>query len=487
MIFTELRFFYFLAIVLALYWMTPWWRMRKIFLLLASYVFYGVWDYRFLSLILISTVCDYLVGLGLDRDEGRGGSKGAGGASVARRRLLLLTSLVVNLGLLGFFKYFNFFVDSAADFLNLLGFEPHRPTLNVILPVGISFYTFQTLSYTIDIYRGDLRPTRDLPDFALFVAFFPQLVAGPIVRAAHFMPQLVEKKSAANINYQRWLTLFLIGFVKKACVADHVAPQVDAFFAKPDGYAGASAWIAVALYAVQIYCDFSGYSDMAIATAGMLGFRVPINFSHPYFAPNIADFWRRWHISLSSWLRDYLYIPLGGNRRGRRRTYINLMLTMVLGGLWHGAAWTFVIWGFLHGIGLAIHKAIFGDDRRDENLERSNGWARLPGTLANVVLTFAFVCLGWVFFRSASLAEALTVLGRMTFNGAPAGEHAIPNVYAIFFTVVVALHYLAYRIDPVEWGARLPAAVFAPAYGCAAALAIALMSVQYTPFIYFQF
>ncbi|HVS16485.1 MAG TPA: MBOAT family O-acyltransferase, partial [Thermoanaerobaculia bacterium] len=334
MIFTELRFLTFFVAVLAVYWALPANRPRKLWLLIMSFAFYAAWDWRFLSLIFFSISVDYLVGRGLGRTAREG-----------PRRALLLASLGANLGLLGFFKYFGFFVEQAIELGALLGLELHRPSLEIVLPVGISFYTFQTLSYSIDVYRRKIEPTRDLLDLALFVAFFPQLVAGPIVRARDFLPQLERARRWAEVRAAPHLTLFLLGFIKKACVSDNVAATVDAYFAAPQAYDAAGAWIAVLLYAIQIYCDFSGYSDMAIASAGLLGYDLGPNFQHPYVAASPREFWQRWHISLSTWLRDYLYVPLGGNRHGEPRTHRNLMLTMLLGGLWHGAAWSFVLWG----------------------------------------------------------------------------------------------------------------------------------------------
>ena len=473
MVFTELLFFYFLAGVLGVYWLLPSWRLRKLYLLLASYFFYGFWDYRFLSLILISTVLDYLIGLLLVHQK-----------SLVSRRSLLVASLTVNLGILGVFKYFNFFIDSAAQFITLIGFEANLPVLEVILPVGISFYTFQTLSYSIDIYRNKLEPTRDFMDFALFVAFFPQLVAGPIVRASDFIPQLRQPVKAADINFQRWATLFLIGFIKKACVADNVAPQVDLFFAAPQEFTRFAAMLATSLYAVQIYCDFSGYTDMAIATAGMLGFTLTKNFDHPYFARNITDFWRRWHISLSSWLRDYLYIPLGGNKKGPKRTYINLMLTMLLGGLWHGAAWTFIVWGFIHGVALALHKYISSlFPRTSEHEAPSDNWSKKA---IQVIGTLAVVFSAWIFFRSTTIHDSVQTLGMIT-GFKPMGDQTLPQVYAWFLILLVIAHYFFYKIDVVQLSTRINSIVYSILFGFFAAVAISLMSIQYTPFIYFQF
>ncbi|NNE08668.1 MAG: MBOAT family protein, partial [Gemmatimonadetes bacterium] len=386
MIFTELRFLVFFAIVLGVHWALPRNRPRKVWLLAASYVFYAAWDWRFLSLILGSTIVDYIVGIKLDGDR-----------APRVRRAWVSVSVIVNLSLLAVFKYFHFFADSAAALLQTLGLAIEPSSLRIILPVGISFYTFQTMSYSLDIYRGKLRATRDFLDLALFVGFFPQLVAGPIVRARDFLPQLTRRRAASDVAFRPLLLLFLSGFFKKACISDNISGVVDTYFTDPSAYDAMSAWIAVLLYAVQIYCDFSGYSDMAIATAGFLGYSLCENFAFPYFAGSIQDFWRRWHISLSSWLRDYLYILLGGGYGGRLFRYRNLMLTMLLGGLWHGAAWRFVIWGGLHGLALIVHRE-FHDRLRGRSF-------RVPAPVG-VLLTFWWVGLTWIFFRATDWQSA---------------------------------------------------------------------------------
>jgi len=411
-IFTEPRFLVFFAAVFAAYWSLDSRRAQKLLLLVASYVFYAAWDWRFLSLILVSTLIDYVAARRIDA------AGEPAGPARRRRRVWLLTSLTANLGLLGFFKYFGFFVDSAIELGAALGVELSRPALSIVLPVGISFYTFQTMSYTIDVYRGELAARRSLLDVALFVAFFPQLVAGPIVRARNFLPQLGERVPFASIAVRAHLLLFLAGFVKKACVSDSVSTVVDPFFADPVAFTAASAWLAVALYSVQIYCDFSGYSDMAIATAGLLGFDLGRNFEFPYLARNVREFWQRWHISLSTWLRDYLYIPLGGNRGSRLGTARNLLLTMTLGGLWHGAAWRFVLWGGLHGVALGSHREVA---RRAGAPPRP----RLP-LAAAVLLTFSWTSLLWIFFRATDLGSAFAILRSVLFFSSP-GTAARPR------------------------------------------------------------
>jgi len=464
MLFTELSFLPFLLAALVVHWALPTSRLRKGWLLVCSYVFYAAWDWRFLSLIWFSTLVDYGVGLGLGRVE-----------SPVRRKLLLAVSLSANLGLLGVFKYAGFFVDSAAHLAHAFGVELSTPTLLIVLPVGISFYTFQTLSYSIDIYRRQLEPTRDLLDLALFVGFFPQLVAGPIVRAQTFLPQLLTPRSRAHVRVREALTLFLIGYVQKAVVADGVAPIVDAYFAEPALYDGASAWLASALYGVQIYGDFCGYSNMAIATAGLFGYRLAVNFDFPYFAASVAEFWRRWHISLSTWFRDYLYIPLGGNRGGVLRASSTLMATMLVAGLWHGASWNFVVWGGLHGLALGAQRA----------------WTRLRGARGGlprplgIVLTSIWVVMAWTYFRAQGLADAWSVTRAQLFLGS--GERLLGDRLAWVLLGLWLVHWTSRReLVARSWG-RLPDGVFALVYGASWALALRFSQVQTTPFIYFQF
>ncbi len=362
-------------------------RARKLVLLAASYLFYAAWDPRFLLLLCGSTVLDFFVGRRL----------ATCGAPKTRRRLLWL-SLAGNLGVLALFKYYDFFVVSAGELLELIGRPVDPATLGLVLPVGISFYTFQTLSYTVDLYRDPTRPPcRSLLDFANYVAFFPQLVAGPIERARDLLPQLAALDSRRRADLSGWNRIAL-GCFKKVVIADNLAPLVEATYADPGSTYPLALWLGTYAFAVQIYCDFSGYSDIAIGLARLMGVRLRENFDAPYAATGPQEFWRRWHISLSTWLRDYLYIPLGGNRGTRVRTGGNLMATMLLGGLWHGAAWNFVLWGAFHGILLAIGRlravAVLAD--------------KLP-TLVQKVCFFHLVCLGWALFRAETLADCATI------------------------------------------------------------------------------
>lgn len=469
MIFTEFRFFLFFAIVFAVYWMLRSNGWRKAWILACSYAFYGAWDWRFLSIIIGSTLVDYVVGLNLVKCEGR--------PNVKRRWLML--SLGVNLGTLAFFKYANFFATSAIGFFSWMGLPVNSVTLGIVLPVGISFYTFQTLSYSLDIYAGRLQPKKNLLDLATFVAFFPQLVAGPIVRAADFLPQLDFARSFNQINLRACLTLFMVGFFKKACVSDNLAPIVDRYFAAPETFDAVSSWIGVLSYTVQIYCDFSGYSDMAIACAGLLGYELCVNFDFPYFASSITDFWRRWHISLSTWLKDYLYIPLGGNRGGQWFTYRNLMLTMVLGGLWHGAAWTFVVWGALHGAALIAHREWSKLGKQVPILVKTSA-------LWGIFATFYWVCITWVFFRADSFGSAMTVLKSFVLLRSPGTQQLSIGLLG-FLAALALMHWLTARQIWTQAVAQLPAQLFAVGYGFAAAIILTLVPVGYTAFIYFQF
>jgi len=470
MLFTEPRFFIFFAVIAIIYWSIKSNLYRKLVLLVASYAFYAAWDYRFLSLILLSTIVDYTAAIRIEK-----------AASQKHRTRWLILSLVVNLGVLFAFKYFNFFSQSLSELMNFLGIEVSYNTLNIILPVGISFYTFQTLSYTIDVYRKHIEARSSLLDISVFVAFFPQLVAGPIVRAVEFLPQLDTVRHFSKVPVKACMTLFLIGYIKKAGISDNIAPYVDMVFGNPQLYGTAAIYSAVLLYAAQIYCDFSGYSDMAIAIAGLLGYRLPLNFAAPYFSRNLSEFWRRWHITLSSWLRDYLYISLGGNRLGERKTYRNLMLTMLLGGLWHGASWNFVTWGALHGSGLSVH-------RFSQRIHATGRSMKFYSGVISVAVTFYFVCLAWIFFRAQDMKDSLLIAKVWLFGGAT-GSGTIPYGDWVYLApIIILLHWLFYKIDILSWiEEHVSWPGFSIAYGILIAISIALTPVGYRPFIYFQF
>jgi alginate O-acetyltransferase complex protein AlgI len=391
---------------------------------------------------------------------------------------LLTLSVLVNLGILAYFKYSVFALNSTHTVLNWFGVPFDPPLLKIILPLGISFYTFEAISYVIDVYRGKIQAIRHPLDYSLYILFFPHLVAGPIVRSGDFLPQLHRNKRFSWPRLQVGVQLILLGLLKKAVIADHLAIVIDPVFKHPADFASQALWLATLGYAVQIYCDFSGYSDMAIGLAHTLGFKLPMNFNLPYFAANIADFWRRWHISLSSWLRDYLYVPLGGNRHGSWATYRNLMLTMTLGGFWHGASWTFVFWGFFHGLLLALHRS-WTPPRW-----YSGVWTR-P---LNMAATFLAVCVGWVFFRAQSFTDAGTILQGLV-RSTP-GAWLMPFEAALVCAGLL-LTFLGHLLGNGLDVRRLQQGLPAPVTGAVLALALVLFFFLLPPtgqgFIYFQF
>jgi alginate O-acetyltransferase complex protein AlgI len=380
--------------------------------------------------------------------------------------------------LLAIFKYADFFLDNTWSVLNLCGWEMSRRTLDIILPLGISFYTFETISYMVDVYKGRAKPVRNYMDYALYIMFFPHLIAGPIVRPRDFLPQLGQRKRFNWDRAQYGIQLFLIGLFKKAVIADRLGNVVDAVFHAPANYSTGMVWLAVLSYAVQIYCDFSGYSDMALGTAHLLGFKLPRNFNMPYFATDISDFWKRWHISLSSWLRDYVYIPLGGNRGGTWFTYRNLLLTMLIGGLWHGANWTFVVWGLFHGLLLAVHRAV-----------------RWPAWMGQAVFrpfavatTFFCVSIGWVFFRAQTFADAATVLERM-FRPV-AGTLLDPTLAGVaiaLLLLVLLCHLLASCVNLKQLERQMPASAMGTVLAVLLMAAMLFLPETGQGFIYFQF
>ena len=394
MLFNSFAFVNFLAIVLALHHVLSH-RNQNRMLLVASYVFYGWWDYRFLSLIAISTLVDFFCAGAIGKSQ-----------DPVRRRRLLLVSLCSNLGILGFFKYFDFFVVSAASLLDSVGLNVSLPLLEVVLPVGISFYTFQTLGYTIDVYRGQ-EPVSRLDSFALYVAYFPQLVAGPIERSRSLLPQIEHPRRVVLTDWVVGTQLIVLGFFKKLVIADGVAPYVDQAFSSPGQLSGPEALLTMYLFALQIYGDFSGYTDIARGVSRLFGIRLSVNFRQPYLSSSISEFWRRWHISLSSWLRDYLYIPLGGNRAGSLSTVRNLMITMLLGGLWHGASWNFIIWGALHGAALVVHRH-WDSERKGSSGRQPHAAGRTR--IVRVFFTFHLVCFLWVFFRAGDLETSWAMI-----------------------------------------------------------------------------
>jgi D-alanyl-lipoteichoic acid acyltransferase DltB (MBOAT superfamily) len=399
MIFNSTIFLVFFAVAFAVYAFLPH-RAQNWWLLATSYFFYSSWDWRFLSLLLLSTGVDYVLAKAIEDST-----------SPRRRRSFLVFSMCVSLGVLGFFKYFNFFTDNLIALLTSMGFESHRWHLNIILPWGISFYTFQTMNYTIDVYRGHMKASRNFLDFAVFVSFWPHLVAGPIMRASVLLPQVQNPRTLSWERARDASWLILWGLFKKVVIADNLATIVDAVFGGRTPMTAPYVLVGVYAFAFQIYGDFSGYSDMARGFARLMGFDLMINFNSPYFSRNPAEFWRRWHISLSTWLRDYLYIPLGGNRHGVGRTYINLALTMLLGGLWHGAAWTFVAWGAYQGLLLCVHRALAGPERHKPTGEWQ--WR----DVWSIVVMFQLACVGWLLFRAESMEQVWAMLSGLSRTG----------------------------------------------------------------------
>ena len=473
MIFTDLIFFVFLALVFSAYWLLRGKEARLSLLLGASAIFYGWWDWRFLGLIGFVIVVSWAVAafaaqrpIG-DRD----------------RRLALIAGISANLAVIAVFKYFGFFADSARAMLATIGLDPGWTALNILLPVGISFYVFQAISYIVDVARGDMEPEIRLRRVALYIAFFPQLVAGPIVRAASFFPQMERMKKLSSALFFAGLRAFALGFAYKAGIADNLAQFVDPVFgdAQVPGDTDLAVWSNMALvsatlaFGALIYFDFAGYSLMAIGVARWFGFYIPKNFDYPYASPAIDDFWRRWHISLSSWLRDYLYIPLGGNRLGDRKTYRNLMVTMVLGGLWHGAAWTFIAWGAMHGAALAFHRAVF------------KGRAAI-GFVFGLVATQVFVLLTWVPFRAESFGDTLVIWS--AFTGLRDGGSAELSSWIWLLVPLIAMDALlgkgglkqlkesrVFRQPALYWGSL----------GVLTGILLALYPLEASPFVYFQF
>ncbi|MFW6059550.1 MAG: MBOAT family O-acyltransferase [Phycisphaeraceae bacterium] len=472
MSFTSFVFVAFFLLVYGGYWLLHRrYRAQNALLLVASYVFYGWWDWRFCSLLLISTVVDYQVGRWMVRTD-----------DARRRKLLVALSCTVNLSILGFFKYFNFFAESAVTALNAVGLTADPVTLNVVLPVGISFYTFQTMSYTIDLYRGKIEPVRDLLDFGLYVSFFPQLVAGPIERASHLLPQLSKPRRVHAEEVNAGLFLILWGYFKKLVIADNVAMIVNEVYATHTEQSGFSLVLGTVAFAFQIYCDFSAYSDIARGAAKLLGIDLMVNFRLPYFATSPSDFWQRWHISLSTWLRDYLYIPLGGNRHGRASTLCNLMTTMLLGGLWHGAAWTFVAWGAFHGLILIIYRMIDGD----RPAPRAVGFTGTTVVGVRMAIMFVLTLIGWVLFRAESLDQAWYIITHASFEF---GEPTRAQMYDLLFfiTPLVLIQIAQQRSGDLLIPTKLP---FVPRVLLYAWLLvwISIFGVRESiEFIYFQF
>jgi alginate O-acetyltransferase complex protein AlgI len=475
MLFPTLTFAVFFLIVYPIYWAL---RERggaswKPFILGASYIFYGFWDWRFVFLIILSTVVNQWLAVWIEPPGYR------------HRRQLMVLAVAFNLSLLGVFKYYGFFVDSFNTLLRRFDLGTRLPVLEIIVPVGISFFTFQAITYIVDTYKGKIRPA-PLLDFAVYLAFFPHLVAGPIVRAAEFIPQLQRPQALERRQASRAAWLIGIGLFKKVVIASALATTiVDPVFALPAQHSAAEVLLAIYGYAIQIYADFSGYTDMAIGIALLLGITFPQNFDRPYSATSLQDFWRRWHMTLSRWLRDYLYISLGGNRRGRWNTYRNLLLTMTLGGLWHGASLTFVAWGLFHGLGLAVERW-FGE-RREARGEPDPEVTSVGRQWLGRLLTFNLVCVGWVLFRADSFGTAIEVLKRAVTAWGPAPLVSL-NL-ALVIAGALLMQYFPLRLSQrIEIAlAEPPLIVQGAVMGVVVALIFALGPKGVAPFIYYQF
>ena len=467
--FDSFTFLVFFAAVLAAYNLLGAWTARKWLLLVASYVFYAAWNPPFLLLLLGSTTLDWWIARRIDAAQ----------APRARKAWVILT-LLVNLGVLAFFKYNRFLLDNFAAALALAGIRYVPAPFDIVLPIGISFYTFHSLSYCLDIYRRKFAPTPSWRDYALYVAFFPQLVAGPITRFPQMRPQIEAPRRTTRDGLGLGLSLLVLGLFEKNVLADSIfAPVADGFFNAAHDAGAAAAWSGVLAFSGQIFCDFAGYSSCAIGAALALGFELPTNFRFPYAAVGFSDFWRRWHISLSTWLRDYLYVSLGGNRRGELRTYANLLLTMLIGGLWHGAAWTFVIWGGLHGLYLAVERML------REHVWRER-WNAAPLRLLYGLVTLFFVVLAWVWFRAADFAAGCDIFHMLFFGQSAVALQAAQKLALLMFALLVAVHWLMRGRDLKTSIQQVPAPLLGVALGLLLA-AIVLSPGDNHAFIYFQF
>ena len=430
MLFNSYTFLFFFSFVLIIYWSSKSKDQNKV-LLVSSYVFYGAWDYRFLSLILISTLIDFYVASYIAKDN-------------LRKRIYLCISIFVNLGLLSLFKYYGFFLESLSALLSLLGIGMRLPAIDLIVPVGISFYTFQTMSYTIDVYKGKIKPIDNIYDFALYVSFFPQLVAGPIERSYNLIPQIKNLRYFNRVNLIEASYLILYGLFMKTVLADNMSILVDAIYSNDSSFSGLDLLLATYAFSFQIYGDFAGYSSIAIGTAKLLGFNLIKNFDSPYFSSSPSEFWKKWHISLSSWLRDYLYIPLGGNRFGKTKRYRNLMITMLLGGLWHGASWTYIIWGFYHATLLIVY-GLISIGPVEQRADNQNLFKPFK-----VIVLYNLICLGWLVFRCESLSKVFLILERI-LNDFHATDYTFATACIILF---FALPIFSHEFWEIQRGIR---------------------------------
>ncbi len=478
MLFNSLDFALFLPVVFILYWFVfnKSIRLQNLLVAVASYVFYGWWDWRFLSLILFSTLVDYIIGVSLGKEQ-----------NLNKRKFLLWISILVNLGFLGFFKYYNFFLDNFKSAFTFFGSEINTNSLNIILPVGISFYTFQTLSYTIDVYKQRLKPTRDFISFAAFVSFFPQLVAGPIERATNLLPQFYKKRNFVYSNAVDGLRQILWGLFKKIVIADNCAEYANMIFNNSGDYSGSTLVMGALFFTFQIYGDFSGYSDIAIGTSRLFGFNLMRNFAFPYFSRDIAEFWRRWHISLSTWFRDYLYIPLGGSRGGTGMKVRNTFIIFILSGFWHGANWTFIVWGALNAI-YFLPLLLAGKNRENLEIIAANSYFPSIKELIQVVLTFSLTVFAWIFFRADNIGHAFNFIEEIfspsIFNYPEILPLTIMFLVILFFVIEWFGRTQDFAIQSIGFGWRRP---LRWSFYLIIVLAIFLFQGKEQEFIYFQF
>jgi alginate O-acetyltransferase complex protein AlgI len=494
MVFNSYTFVAFFAIMLILHNLPISWKAKKVNLLIASYVFYAAWNPPFILLLWLSTVVDFFVGRALYTQPNK-----------HKRKLLLVVSLIGNLGMLCFFKYGGFLLENFVQLTNLIGIDFHPAKPNIILPAGISFYTFTTLCYTIDMYKKKSKPVKSMLDFSLFVTFFPHLVAGPIVRPPQLVPQFESPHKATRQQLLDGLLLLSLGlFMKVVCADTLLSGTSDAIFSSSGNIGALDAWAGVLAFSGQIFFDFAGYSTAAIGVAMCLGFILPQNFLYPYAAIGFSDFWRRWHITLSSWLRDYLYIPLGGNREGKFRTYINIMLTMLIGGLWHGANWTFVAWGGLHGLYLWAEKAIRDSRAKISNAPTDGGpvpviavasmgpslTRQQPAGFLYALLTFLLICVTWVFFRSPTFTEAWRLLHSMLGQAPPSGPPLLTTIAIIKVAVVIGLmltfHWFMRNTTVLKTAGKMPWWLVSIVWSVILILIILSQGTS-KAFIYFQF
>jgi len=472
MLFNSVSYLIFLPVVFIIYWILkkkP--GIQNLFILITSYVFYACWDYRFLILIILSTLADYFIGIYLEKEKYK-----------PKRRHLLFISLFINLSILGFFKYYNFFIDSWIHLNSSLGFEAHINTLNIILPVGISFYTFQTLSYTIDIYKKRIQPTRNIIAFGAFVSFFPQLVAGPIERASNLLPQFKKTRNFSYHQARSGIELIIWGLFQKIVIADNCATYVNTIFRNYESLNSLSLILGAVYFAFQIYGDFAGYSNIAIGSARLLGFDLMRNFNYPYFSRNLGEFWRRWHISLSTWFRDYVFIPLGGSKFNTGKTIRNIAIVFLVSGFWHGANWTFIFWGGIHAL---FYMPLIFLKKKSPNtsftlIAHFKNFLKITGT-------FSIVCLAWIFFRSPTISLSFEYIQRMFFNMDFKLQYLTIERYSAEMMILIILFTL------IEWCSRKVEAPISGKYRLFKSVLILILIFvfgvysEHSEFIYFQF